>query len=266
MSIISEGTKSEDEGDHLNVKEVRWAEQIEESCQVLLSRERTHSSMTVAIERGSPLQRCSCLEGCFVNSARKPRRINVLQSGGKQQRRTQNGDPSVQKIKVRRTDFISGHLWKMNQDATDAVESTPNCVADLSHWRRRLFILRNNPEDNDEAALVYLSEKNGGDMNLACRVNGAMKIEKLPDVDIGALSDEMRLKYQRAAYLYDVALTASRKAEDEYNEVVPRRLFPWSLQWVDTSGTTRWIEVAASTDSIRDTWLDMLNSVQAKHS
>merc|ERR1712196_297461 len=79
---------------------------------------------------------------------------------------------------------MHGYLWKLNS----GVDATPDFFVTLANWRRRLFFLK---KTRGNVSLSYISEKENGQLHLACILNGrgsAVTVKALPAIEMEEVS------------------------------------------------------------------------------
>eukprot|EP00747_Dinoflagellata_sp_TGD_P186101 gnl/TRDRNA2_/TRDRNA2_42970_c0_seq1.p1 gnl/TRDRNA2_/TRDRNA2_42970_c0~~gnl/TRDRNA2_/TRDRNA2_42970_c0_seq1.p1 ORF type:complete len:319 (+),score=49.29 gnl/TRDRNA2_/TRDRNA2_42970_c0_seq1:86-958(+) len=258
----------EDEEDELHVT---WRDEVEGQITRLLSFSEAspHNSVPVASlpafsEALNKKTVTSCLTGCwdlikefFVVG------LTPLPS---------DESPRKKKDERKRHEFsrwgrneFEGALWKFRHrgSLTHSTEDEPTlqestCVAS---WRERLFFLR---WWEGRLALIYISEKDNGKLCLACILKGAYQVavvKKLQPVELKSLTGEEEYEVLNNMRLYNIAFkmpTVGKHAlrnRSSYEPVVPEKLYPILVRWVDDHGAEQLLVFAANSETARDKWL-----------
>jgi len=156
---------------------------------------------------------------------------------------------------------IQGHLWKLNSEIDFDIDEAPEAaeVRDLKSWRRRYFLCKDR---SDKIAVMYVSEKNDGEMTLACAlgiIGTKVSVkETTSPIELDAITPETLYWAKGSLKSYDVAFgfdnKVGKKDLSAYDELVPQRLYPFIIAWRDDQALDHQLVLAAATEEIRVMW------------
>lgn len=228
-------------------RHVTWKE-IDGACAELLQYQVPKSVELPVDESDAPPR---CLFGCWAGFGGGPQPALA----GHRRKYKGSMQPYLRPKKKKEGNYGSGHLWKLNADA--GVD--PSDLADLSNWRRRMFYLKEQHTGaHHSPGMFYMSEKANLEMSLACIFDTSSDWQIMNAVDLQELTAKARNKICSSAHSYDLAIGLITKKSAEYEEVVPDQLFPISVMWKDAHKCEHRLVVAASSDCIRQSWIDAI--------
>lgn len=153
-----------------------------------------------------------------------------------------------------------GYVWKCNSDQLHVGD--PAGLTDLSNWRRRLFFLRDHRKDG--RMLAYVSEKDNGSLQVCACLSGSntATIKKLPKVTLKKLTDPEKLQVRLTLFDYDIAfwcVDPRGSSDEDYVEEVPTDLWPFTIEWTDSSGERHSVLLSVHRPREVDEWIEYLN-------
>lgn len=180
-------------------------------------------------------------------------------------------DSHNQAKRHRRTAYESGFLWKLNSgmDLPSEDGKAPHSTR-LKDWRRRLFFVLEPKKHLGDVAVVYLSEKENGQVHLQALLafQGVLRssVEELPTIAVNALGRDTKFWGMTAMKQYDVALLAPSglAADEDYEPEVPTELFPFAITWEDSAGETQRCVLAGTMAEERQRWTLGIKTILAK--
>lgn len=161
----------------------------------------------------------------------------------------------------RKTAYESGLLWKLNSGQEQELKDDGSKqMLDLKSWRRRLFFVLEPREHLGDVAVVYISEKQNGQVHLVALLSfqgvPRSSVEELPSIAMNAVGRDSQFRGMSAMKQYDVALLApgGLAADEDYEPEVPRELFPFAVTWRDAAGSEQRCVLAGTTAKERQKW------------
>jgi len=169
-----------------------------------------------------------------------------------------------------------GPLWKLNSK----VHRSDN-LAHLHNWRYRQFYLL---KKGQIAAVSYVSEKDGGNIILACSFNrrasndkgflysdsdgsgptsGSGPVEVLPALEVEPLDFEKAESMSTSVQQYRIAFCGGGGHLLPYQsptEYLPSNLYPFSITWRDADNNQQKLIVSATTLALRDDWVEKIKN------
>lgn len=180
-------------------------------------------------------------------------------------------DSHSQMTRRRKTAYESGFLWKLNSGMDlSSEDGTASRTTHLKSWRRRLFFVLEPKQHLGDVAVVYISEKENGQVHLVALLafQGVLRssVEELPPITVNALGKDSKFWSMSAMKQYDVALLAPSglAADEDYEPEVPAELFPFAITWEDSAGAAQRCVLAGATAEERHRWTLGIKTILAK--
>merc|ERR1712137_163321 len=152
----------------------------------------------------------------------------------------------------------AGPLWKLN-----SISNRTDNFALLENWRYRQFYLLSKGQI---AAAAYISEKDGGNIVLACSLkkSASQPLEALPQIAVEPLSFEKANSVYTSVRQYSIAFCGEGvqlMPHQDPQESLPSSLFPFCVTWRDASNNEQKLIVSATTEASRDEWMTKIAGI-----
>lgn len=153
---------------------------------------------------------------------------------------------------------LNGYLWKYAHNRSESPEE----LANMKNWRRRLFFLRDHQDLG--RMLAYISEKEDGSLQVAAVLSSQGRVASLHRLSgsrVSALNNSDRLKVQKDLRDYDTAFRYEDprgKHDEDYLVQIPSQLHSCAIEWEDTSGEKHRVVVADSDPGVLDRWMSCM--------
>merc|ERR1712217_174132 len=126
----------------------------------------------------------------------------------------------------------------------------------------RFFLMRDR---EGKIGMMYVSEKNDGEMTLACALGVlGMKVtvdDTQPPVELDPLTPRTQFWAKQSLQTYDVAFNFEKKLRKEievYANLIPSTLYPFLIIWRDSSEVEHQLVLAAQDQEIKQMWVNYI--------
>jgi len=142
-----------------------------------------------------------------------------------------------------------GYIWKLNNDA---LGQSLQEQSKLRNWRRRHFYV---VQYAFESVLVYCSEKEDGNVQLACTFHSA-NVTQSGEIKVSAISQNTQKWAESSLALYDISVMNKTDLVDDkhYASQVPEKFFLMRIDWKDNNGGQHSIMLGVPHADTRDQW------------
>lgn len=153
-----------------------------------------------------------------------------------------------------------GVCWKLIAEYVDTLSVESMKV--VMNWRRREFVVK---KEDDHVGILYVSEKNNGDLGHACTLKFGKDIqsiiEELPCVAMEAPDAAAELAICSNLHSYDLYTSPIKALKNAslYESSIPDALFPLHITWLDVdTKRTRHTILGMTSGASRAIWLKKL--------